>query len=479
MLTRSQFHNYQEQMVGHLVARDQAGLFCSMGSGKTASTLTALLELQNACEVNQTLIIAPKRVSTDTWPDEIKEWDHTCEMQFTVLTGLPAKQRAAAARNGSPIHIINVENIQWLVALHGADWPYDHVIIDESPKFKGYRRRNNPTARELERAEKEDRKPLRNLTRFGALASVRKYIYTVWILTATPAPNGYLDLWSQLFLLDKGKRLGTARNSYRDRFFHATDYQGYRYELRRGADKLIQDRISDIILTVDVKDHLDVLLPRNNPIKVHLPDSVMAQYRELERHMLLELGDEEIAVETQAALVNKLLQFANGAMYREDKTWVEVHRAKLEALDEAIEGMNGEPVIVAIDFKFDRERILKRYKGAVLLDDTEGLQKKWNAGEIPILVTHPASAGHGLNLQHGGCTIIWYGLTWNLEYFLQLNERVGPTRQKQSGYDRVVTYHYLIAAGTREENVLAALTAKDATQQGLLDALKSPLHLPG
>lgn len=463
-------------MVEHL-RRPVAALFCSMGSGKTGGTLAALREAQDSLAVCRTLIIAPMRVSTDTWPDEIEEWEFSRGMPFTVLTGLPPKKREKAAMDGCPVHIINVENIQWLVKFFGDDWPYDHVIIDESTRFKGHKRRTDPTPKELERAEKEKRAARRNLTRFGSMVRVRDYIFTIWILTATPAPQGYIDLWSQIFLLDRGERLGRTRTAFLSRFFDK-DYMGFSYTLREGAAAVIQDRIRDICLTVDVKDYLDVREPNNNVIRVHLPDPVMEQYRALEKEMMLELADEAITVETQAALANKLLQFANGAVYREDKTWASVHDAKLQSLVETVESLNGEPVIVAVNFRFDKDRILKKFgRKAVLLDKTPGLQKKWNDGKIPILVMHPASDAHGLNLQHGGYTMIWYGLTCNLEHYQQLCERIGPTRQLQSGYDRVVNYHHIIAADTREEVVVNILTRKDATQAALLRALKAPLPM--
>ena len=416
-----------------------------MGLGKSVIVLTALADLMSRFEVARALIIAPLRVARSVWPAEIERWDHTRHLTYRLVTGTPRQRLARLRKDRSDIHIVNRELTAWLVENLCDDWPYDMVVIDEASSFKSARTR-----------------------RFKALRKVLKHIDRLVELTGTPASNGLLDLWSQIFLLDRGERLGRTFTGFRARYF-ISDYQGYEWTPREGAEAQIHNRLKDVCLALTAEDYLKLPRRIDNTIEVELPDRARARYRLLEKDFLVQLDDNDtVAVFNAAALTNKLLQFANGAVYTDgDGRWTAVHDAKLEALAELVEAAAGRPVLVAYHYQTDLRRILERFKQAVPLDRDPDTIARWNRGDIPLLLAHPASAGHGLNLQAGGHTIVWFGLTWSLEAYRQLNARL-----LRQGQTRPVVVHHLVARDSVDETVMAALGAKDATQRALLDALK-------
>lgn len=476
----------QIQMVGVQKILDfpHVMLGLQMGFGKTAITLTAVGTLLDAREVGHVLVIAPLLVAEETWPEEIEAWEHTCDLDYEVLTG-PPERREQRARRLPPVSIVNTENVPWLVDLWGDDWPYDMVVIDEISRFKNPAKRTKPTKVQVKQATQavlaalpprtppEDaeievakalRKLKRNPTRFGALCAVRKRIYRIVGLTGTMAPNGLLDLWSQYYLLDQGERLLGSYSQYRNRWFDA-DYMGFKYTPKPGSFGAIVERIADITLSMKTEDYVDMPPVMTNTITVHLPPKVMKQYRDFERTMLL--AEHDIEAVNNGVLTGKLLQLANGSVYTEEGAVVELHDLKLAALDSVIEEANGAPVLVAYSYQFDLEKLRRKYPKAEVVGEAPNLQKRWNAGEIPILLAHPASAGHGLNLQYGGCITVWYGLNWSLELYQQLNKRL-----HRPGQTETVVIHHIVAAGTVDERVMAVLPEKDATQDALVEATK-------
>lgn len=456
----------------------------SMGCGKTGIALTACRDLLDTFQVSNILVVAPLLVAEETWPEEIETWEHTSVLDYEVLTGPPERRRNRAKRLAE-ISIINTENVGWLVDFWGDDWPYDMVIIDEISRFKNPAKRTKPTKVAVQKVIDETMKSLpkdmhpteveaevakalkrvpRNPTRFGALCKVRKHIVRMIGLTGTMAPNGLLDIWSQFFLLDQGERLGRTYHAYRTRFFES-DYMGFKYSLRPGAFEQIVERIRDITISMKTEDYVDMPPVLHNTVKVRLPAKVMKQYKAFEKTLLLE--EHDIEAVNNGVLTGKLLQLANGSVYDENGDVVEIHSLKLEALDRVIEEANGAPVLVAYSFQFDLEKLRKRYPKAEVVGEAANLQKRWNNGEIPILLAHPASAGHGLNLQYGGCITVWYGLNWSLELYQQLNKRLHRPGQKES-----VIIHHIVAEGTVDERVMEVLPEKDATQDALVEATK-------
>ncbi len=461
-----------------------AMLGLGMGFGKTAICLTAIRQLLDTFLVTRVLIIAPLLVAEETWPEEIDAWKQTNVLDYEVLTG-PAERRENRARLLPEVTIINTENIGWLVALWGDEWPYDMVIIDEISRFKNPSKKTKPTKvaiqkvidatmndlpkgltpEQIEAAVNKAVKRVKgNLTRFGALCSVRKRIDRVVGLTGTMAPNGMEDIWSQYYLLDQGERLFGSYNQYRTRWFDS-DYMGFKYTLRPGAFEQIVERIQDITLSMKTEDYVDMPPVIHNTIRVRLPKKVMDQYRKFEKTMLLE--EHDIEAVNNGVLTGKLLQLANGSVYDEEGNVVEIHSLKLDALDSVIEEANGAPVIVAYSYQFDLEKLRKRYPKAEVVGEAPNLQKRWNNGEISILLAHPQSAGHGLNLQYGGCITVWYGLCWSLEYYQQLNKRLHRPGQKET-----VVFHHIVAEGTVDERVMSVIPEKDATQNALVEATK-------
>lgn len=456
-----------------------------MGVGKTAATLFAIRRSLDMFLVTRWLIIAPLLVAEETWPDEIEEWEYTSVLDYEVLTG-SVERRTQRALRLPEVTIINRENVGWLVELwekQGIDWPYDAVAIDEISSFKNPTKRNKPTKNMLEEAmadilrglpksmpaeqkEKALAKGLKKvrgqLTRFGQLCKVRAHIDWIVGLTGTPAPNGLLDIWSQYFLLDQGERLYSSYSKYRTRWFEG-DYMGYKYSLREGSFDQILDRVKDITVSMKTADFSDMPDVVYNTIKVRLPQKVMSAYKEFERTLIL--GEHDIEAVNSGVLTGKLLQLANGSVYDEDKNPIEIHSLKLEALDRVIEEAAGAPVLVAYSYQFDLEKLRKKYPKAEVVGEAKNVVKRWNNGEISILLAHPQSAGHGLNLQYGGCITVWYGLCWSLEYYQQFNKRL-----HRPGQTRTVFIHHIVAEGTMDERVMKVLPEKEATQDALIEA---------
>lgn len=442
--SRSKLHGYQERMISHICTVPRSALWAEMGTGKSISTLTALRDLTKTLDVNRVLIVAPLRVAKTVWTDEIKQWPHVGDLDAKILAGLhPTTRRQAVFKDRSTIHIINRELIPWMVDELGKNWPYDTVVLDESSSFK------NHTSK-----------------RWRALRKVTPYIHRLIELTGTPAPNGYLDLWAQIALLDGGQRLGRTYSQYRDRFF-TSDYMGFNWTLKDGAREQIDALISDLCLSMRSEDYLELPPVVNNIIRVDLPPSARKAYKELERDFVLAVDSGEILAANAAALTNKLQQVASGFVYDEEKVPHLLHDEKLDALEEIIESTGGNPVLVAYTFVADVKRILKRFPKAEVLDKNPQTIERWNRGEIGILVAHPASAGHGLNIQHGGSTLVWYGLPWALELYQQMNARL-----HRQGQTKGVVIHHIVASDTVDETVVAALDRKSVTQNELLKALR-------
>lgn len=453
MLNRSNLHDYQERGVSHIIDNEYCALFLDMGLGKTVTTLTAIKELLDNCIISNALVIAPKKVTQVTWSDEIKNWEHLQGLTISVIDGT-AKQRREAMAAKADIYAVSRDNIVWLVREHGGvKLPYDMVVIDELSSFKNH-------------ASK----------RFRAMRKVRKFIPRVVGLTGTPAPNGLIDLFAQMYLIDEGQRLGKTVTAYRDRFFRPGKRNGdivYTYELKAPqgeTEQQISDLISDITISMTAEDYLKM------PDKIMLYDyvdlapKVLAMYRDFEKEQILELinSDEPISAASAAALSNKLQQFANGAIYDAERNVKDLHDEKLDKLEELVEAANGEPVLIAYSYKHDLERIMQKLKAykPVKLEKPEHIAD-WNAGKIPVLVMHPASAGHGLNLQKGGHNIIWFGNTWSLELYQQFNARL-----YRQGQGKPVTIHHIVTRGTIDEKIIKSLDGKRETQDGLMESIK-------
>jgi SNF2 family DNA or RNA helicase len=438
-------HNYQNLAVEHIFTNPKCGLFLDMGLGKTVSTLTAIRRLIfEECEVNKVLVIAPKRVVESVWKQEIEKWPHLKGLKAVIVSG-SARQRKSALKEEAHIYLVSRDNVQWLCAQYGgSSLPFDMLVIDESSSFKNH-------------ASK----------RFKALKMI--HFMRVVLLTGTPSPNGLIDLWPQIYLLDKGKRLGRTISSFRTEFFNV-GRSGFTYDIRKGQDSVIHSEIEDICMSMKAKDYLDLPVRIDNHILLEMPAQLKKDYKYFEREKVLELYDSDTQITTAnaAALSNKLLQFANGAVYDVEKEVHEIHQLKLEALEEIMENANGKPVLVAYTYKSDADRIeqfLKAYKPRRLLSDADILQ--WNKGDIQLLMMHPASGGHGLNLQAGGNIIVWFGQTWSLELEQQFNARLDRQGQTQS-----VIVHKLILEGSMDRDVISAQERKEKGQSALMEAVK-------
>ena len=421
-----------------------------MGLGKTVTTLTAISDLLFLGDVEKVLVIAPLRVAEDTWSTEIDKWDHLSHLRISKVLGTP-KQRAQAMNKPADIYVTNRENVEWLVKEYFEKWTFDMCVIDELSSFKSSK-----------------------AIRFRSLKKVRPYFKRIVGLTGTPAPNSLIDLWPQIYLLDGGTRLGKTITGYKQQYFKPGRQNGYivfDWKLKEGSEDAIHNRIGDICISMMSKDYLDIPERIDNIINVNLPEDVRATYKKLEKDLVLELGENDITAANAAVLTNKLLQMSNGAIYSETKEVVEIHEEKLKILLELIEAANGKPVLIFYSFRHDYDRIISYLKAkklkAIGLKDSEDI-KKWNDGEIPILLVHPASAGHGLNLQYGGNIIIWFGLTWSLELYQQANARLHRQGQKQS-----VVVHHIITKNTVDEDVMRALGNKEMNQNTLLEAVKA------
>ncbi|WP_414646637.1 SNF2-related protein [Clostridium sporogenes] len=416
------------------------------------STLTAIDNLIFLGEVYKVLVIAPLRVAEDTWSTEVEKWDHIKHLRVSKILGTK-KQRKEALMKDADIYVTNRENVDWLVNECFSSWLWDMVVIDELSSFKSSKAK-----------------------RFRALKKVRPYFKRIVGLTGTPAPNSLIDLWPQIYLLDGGKRLGRTITSYRQQYFNPgrrNQYVVYNWELKDGAEEQIHKKIGDICISMMAKDYLDIPERIDNIIDINLPKNAINKYKQLEKDLVLELGEDDITAANAAVLTNKLLQMSNGAIYSEDKQVIEIHDQKLKALLDIIESANGKPVLIFYSFKHDFDRIVNFFKSkklnAIGLGDSKDI-KKWNNGEIPILLVHPASAGHGLNLQYGGNIIVWFGLTWSLELYQQANARLHRQGQKES-----VIIHHLVSKDTVDEDVIKTLGSKEVNQNVLLEAVKARL----
>lgn len=445
-------HPYQQYCIDKVLQHNSLGLFLDMGLGKTIITLTAINELKYSYfDVSKVLVIAPKKVAEATWQREAAKWDNTKHLRIVSLLGT-AKQRLEALNAKGDIFIISRDNVAWLVDTVRNAWPFDMVVVDEFSSFKSH------TAK-----------------RFKALAAVRPRVKRLIGLTGTPSPNSLLDLWAQVYLLDGGARLGKRITHYRDRFFEPGKRNReviYEYKPKAGAREAILTRISDICISMKSEDYLQLPDITYNTVPVILDAKARKAYDSLERTMVLELGNEEtIDAPSAVALSNKLQQLANGAVYNEAHEWQEIHSCKLDAFTELVESLNGKHVLVFYNFRSDLERlqaVLSRT--ALRVKKLEGPEEElaWNEGKIDVLLAHPASAAYGLNLQEGGNHIVWYGLTWNLEQYLQANKRLHRQGQKEK-----VIIHHLIAEGTRDEDLVKALDRKENAQAYVLESLKA------
>ena len=448
-------YDYQEYATQWILDKEKAGLLLDMGMGKSVITLTAIDELMfDYFEVSKVLVIAPLRVAESTWDEEAAKWDHLKHLKISKVLGTE-KERINALYTKADIYIINRENVKWLVDKCGKDWPFDMLVIDELSSFKSHRAQ-----------------------RFKALKKVRPFMKRVVGLTGTPAPNGLIDLWSQIYLLDGGERLGKTITGYRERYFlpdKRNQHIVFTYKLKEGAEEAIYEKLSDICVSMKAEDYLKLPERINNIIPIHLPKKAKDKYDQLERDLLLPLKDSDIVANTAGVLANKLLQMSNGAVYDENGDVKEIHNAKLKALEDTIEAANGKPVLIFYSYKHDLDRIKKHLKrdDLTVLDTSEDI-KNWNEGKIPIMLAHPASAGHGLNLQAGGNIIIWFGLTWSLELYSQANARLYRQGQKQN-----VIIHHLVAKDTMDEDVIKALEGKEVGQEALLNAVKARVRKMG
>lgn len=444
--TPYQYQSYAEKFV---LEHEAAGLFLDMGLGKTAITLSACEKLlRDYFDVDKLLVIAPLLPAKETWPDELAKWDHLEGLTYSLVVG-SEQERIAALQTEADFYIINRENVVWLVDYYKKRWPFDMVVIDELSSFKSSKSQ-----------------------RFRALRKARKYIKRIVGLTGTPAPNGLLDLWSQVYLLDEGQRLGKTLTVYRDTYFtpgrRGPNGVVYEWLPKEGAREAIFEKLSDLCISMKTEDYVDLpekLFIRHN---VRLPDKAVKQYKQLEKDMLLPFADGDIDAATAAILTNKLLQMAGGAVYDENGNVKVIHDAKLERLDQLIEEANGQPVLVFYNYQHELERLQARYPNAVHVKEGN-VVKRWNAKEIPLLLANPASAGHGLNLQFGGHIIVWYSPTWNLEFYQQANKRL-----HRRGQAETVLIHNMVASGTMDERVYdVALRGKEEGQNELIEALRA------
>lgn len=449
-------HAYQSYCISKILEIPKLGLFLDMGLGKTVTTLSAVRELKyNRFQVGKVLVIAPKKVAEGTWTREKDKWDHTKMLRVSPVLGSQAK-RIRALNTPADIYITNRENVCWLVDYYRNDWPFDMVVVDESSSFKSHKAK-----------------------RFKSLAGVSSRITRMVLLTGTPSPNGLNDLWAQVFLLDGGERLGRRYTQFRERYFDPGDRGNnviYNYKAKHGSEQSILGKISDICISMKAEDYLQLPDITFHEVPVELDVRAQKAYAELERKMVLELPDDgdDISVTSAAALSNKLLQLANGAVYDEDRSVHEVHNCKIEAFLELVESLQGKPVLVFYNFQHDRDRLLKVLgKTGLRVRElkTPKDEDDWNSRQTDILLTHPASSAYGLNLQQGGNHVIWFGLTWNYELYTQANKRL----HRQGQMEKVIVHH-LVCPGTRDEDVMQALSRKDDVQNWVMESLKARIR---
>lgn len=439
-------HEYQSFATEFIVKNAISALFLEMGLGKSVTTLTAIDKLMyDYFEISRVLIIAPLRVAVSTWPSEIEKWNHLNRLSYSVVVG-NEKERRQALRKKADIYIINRENIDWLVNKSGFYLEFDMLVIDELSSFKSY-----------------------SAKRFKSLLKIRPNFKRVVGLTGTPSSNGLMDLWAEFRILDLGQRLGRYITHYRNTYFVPDKRNGvviYSYKPQDDAEERIYQAIGDITISMKSYDHLQMPELIMNEVPVEMDKTDIQRYQKFKKEMVLTLEEKEIDAINAASLSNKLLQMANGSVYDEDKASHTIHDKKLNALDELIEEANGKPVLVAYWFQSDLERIKKRMKVREIKSSQD--IEDWNKGKIPVALIHPASAGHGLNLQTGGAVLIWFSLTWSLELYQQTNARLYRQGQKQT-----VVIHHLMTKGTIDEDVMKAIKRKERTQEALMSAVKA------
>jgi len=449
-------HDYQAYAIDYIETHPIASVFLDMGLGKTSITLTAISNLLfDSFEAHRVLVIAPLRVARDTWTAEVEKWDHLQDLICSVAVGTEAQRKAALYRPAD-VYIINRENVQWLIEESGIPFNFDMVVIDELSSFKNH-----------------------NTKRFRALLKVRPKVNRIVGLTGTPASNGLMDLWAEFRLLDMGQRLGRFITKYRTDYFQPDKRNGqivFSYKPLPNAEDAIYKQISDITISMKSTDHLNMPELVNSEYEVRLSAEEAEHYNALKQELVLTLGDGEVTASNAASLSGKLSQMANGAIYDDAGNTIPIHDRKLDALEDIIEAANGKPVLVAYWFKHDLERISTRLKQQHIpfsrLDDSTSI-RRWNAGEIPVALIHPASAGHGLNLQSGGSTLVWFGLTWSLELYQQTVARLW--RQGQTA--NTVVVQHIITKGTIDHRIMKALSQKEHTQMALIDAVKADLKI--
>ena len=439
-------HNYQNYAKDFILAHKVSALFLDCGLGKTITTLTAINELMyDSFEISKVLIIAPLRVAQSTWKEEIEKWDHLNLLRYSIVVG-DEKERLKALKQNSDIYIINRENVDWLVTKSGVDFNFDMLIIDELSSFKSHTSK-----------------------RFKSLLKIRPYFERVVGLTGTPSSNGLMDLWAEFRVLDLGERLSRYITHYRNEYFLPDKRNGsviFSYKPQPNAEERIYLRLADMTISMKSTEYLKMPELILNELEINLDDEDQMKYKKFKKEMVMTIQEKEIDAINAASLSNKLIQLANGSIYDEDKKFYEVHNKKLDKLEEIIESANGKPVLVAYWFKADKERIEKRFKVREIktADDI----KQWNKGMIDLALIHPASAGHGLNLQSGGSTLVWFSLTWSLELYQQTNARLYRQGQKDT-----VVIHHLITKNTIDEDIIKSLKRKDKTQEALMKAVKA------
>lgn len=450
MRPRSDLYPYQETGAQFIIEHAYCALWISMRLGKTAATLTALLDLFATFDIGKVLVVAPKHVAINSWPEDLEKWEHFQELTYTLVRGTP-KQREKLCELDTDIHIIGRDSLDWLVNHWGKHWPYDTVVLDESRSFKNHASR-----------------------RFKAMKKVLKHINRIIELTGTPSPNGIIDLWGQFYLLDRGRRLGKNVTAFRNRWF-SRDYSGHGYKPATYATAQIEKLVADLVFVLEAGDYIDLPEIIECPIWFDLPDKAREIYDELEEELVVEVGKSEIIAPHVGAMLNKLSQIAIGQVYTNlpdtPKTWEVVHDEAYECLDELIETLDGAPLLLAYVYQFDKHKILARYKGVKLLDDNPQTIRDFQNGKIPILLLHPASGGHGLNLYGVARNICWFGLLHDLELFQQLNVRLSHPSIKEP-----INSHQILARGTYHADILKVLKKKDHTQKSIIQNIKNRMH---
>ena len=438
-------HDYQQYAIDFIESHPTAAVLLDMGLGKTVITLTALNNLLFDCfEISRVLVIAPLRVARNTWPQEIGKWEHLKHLRYSVVVGTK-KERLHALRQRASLYIINRENVPWLV--EKTNFNYDAIVIDELSSFKNW-----------------------SSKRFKALMKVRPLASRVIGLTGTPSGNGLMDLFAEFKVLDMGQRLGRFITKYRQDYFKPDKRNGqvvFSYVPLPGAEERIYEKISDITISMKAADHLRMPELIESEYSVRMDEAEKKMYDSMCEQLVLQMKGDEVTAANAGVLSGKLVQMANGAVYADDGATLHIHDRKLDALEDIIESMNGKPLLVAYWFRHDAERIEKRVPCVRL--DTDDAIARWNRGEIPVALIHPASAGHGLNLQSGGSTLVWFGITWSLEFYQQTVARL----YRQGQNSNTVVVQHIIAEGTIDEKILRALKRKDKTQAALIDAVKA------